>query len=124
MVLRKVQVGDKEVTFRASAMIPRLYRARFRRDIMKDMVILAKGMEDNDEEESDMPLENLEIFENVAYVMARHGGGDISDTIEEWLDEFDVFSIFQILPTILEMWNINMEQTSEAKKKGVQRKGK
>ena len=37
MLEKTVIVGDKEVTFRSSATIPRLYRIKFKRDIFKDL---------------------------------------------------------------------------------------
>lgn len=124
MVKKVIDIGGKKVTFRASALVPRLYRHQFRRDILKDMMKLAETVDENDEEASSIPMEDLEVFENVAYMMARHGGDeDVPDTIEEWLDQFDFFGIFEVLPVILELWNINMHQMEEAKKKGVPPKG-
>ena len=43
MIQKTVKVGDKEVTFRSSAAIPRLYRIKFRRDIFKDLSKLEKS---------------------------------------------------------------------------------
>lgn len=37
MLQKIVKVGDKEVAFRSSATIPRLYRMKFKRDIFKDL---------------------------------------------------------------------------------------
>lgn len=37
MLQKTVKIGDKEVRFRSSATIPRLYRAKFKRDIFKDL---------------------------------------------------------------------------------------
>lgn len=34
----------------------------------------------------------------------------------EWLEQFQTFSIYQILPAILELWNLNEETQSKAKK--------
>lgn len=55
-----------------------------------------------------MEIENLEIFENVAYIMALHADPTIPKTIEEWLDQFEMFSIYEILPEILELWESNL----------------
>jgi hypothetical protein len=33
------------------------------------------------------------MFENIAYVMAKHADANIPDTPEEWLDRFNTFSI-------------------------------
>ena len=64
--------------------------------------------------EIDIP--SLEMFENIAYVMAKHADPSISDTPEEWLDEFNTFSIYQILPQLIELWGLNVETQAESKK--------
>ena len=104
MVERVIEVSGKEVTFRSSAAVPRLYRAKFKRDIFKDFSKLEKSYKDNSDEGESFAIEDLEIFENVAYIMAYHADPTIPGTIEDWLDQFDMFSIYQVLPEILEMW--------------------
>ena len=47
---------------------------------------------------------SLEMFENIAYVMAKHADTNIPDTPEEWLDGFNTFSIYQVLPQLIELW--------------------
>ena len=47
--------------------------------------------------------DGLEMFENIAYVMAKHADPSIPDTPEEWLDGFNTFSIYQVLPQIIEL---------------------
>ncbi len=59
-----------------------------------------------------MQIEDLEIFENVAYIMAYHADHSIPGTIDDWLDEFEMFSIYQVLPEILELWGANTEYHS------------
>ena len=59
---------------------------------------------------------SLEMFENIAYVMAKHADLGIPDTPEEWLDEFNTFSIYQILPQLIELWGLNVKTDVEAKK--------
>src|SRR5699024_6884819 len=81
-----------EVAFKASAAIPRIYRMRFHRDIYKDLRDLEKGIDKNDPENSNLDLFSLEMFENIAYVMAKHADPSIPDTPEEWLDGFNTFS--------------------------------
>jgi hypothetical protein len=39
-------------------------------------------------EVSNLDLFSLEMFENIAYVMAKHADGSIPDTPEDWLDAF------------------------------------
>ena len=69
---RNIVIDGQEVAFRASAAIPRIYRMRFHRDIFKDLKDLEKGIDKNDPENSSLDLFSLEMFENIAYVMAKH----------------------------------------------------
>ena len=41
--------------------------------------------------------------------MAHHADHSIPGTIDDWLDEFEMFSIYQVLPEILELWGANTE---------------
>ena len=61
-------------------------------------------------------IPSLEMFENIAYVMAKHADPSIPDTPEEWLDEFNTFSIYQVLPSLIELWGLNMKRDVQAKK--------
>lgn len=122
MIKKTIPIDGKPVEFRASAAIPRLYRAKFRRDIFKDLIRLERQISKKENQEveeesgSDIPIDDLELFENVAYVMAKHADPSQPDTPEEWLDQFNTFSIYEVLPDLLELWNLNMETAVESKK--------
>lgn len=115
-IVRKVEIDGKRVPFKASAAIPRIYRIKFNRDIYKDLRSLEKAVGEGDEENSNLDLFSLEMFENIAYVMAKHADPNIPDTPEEWLDEFNTFSIYQVLPSIIELWGLNVQTEVESKK--------
>ena len=115
-IVRKVEIDGKQVPFKASAAIPRIYRIKFNRDIYKDLRSLEKAVGEGDEENSNLDLFSLEMFENIAYVMAKHADPNIPDTPEEWLDEFNTFSIYQVLPSIIELWGLNVQTEVESKK--------
>lgn len=118
MLQKTVMIGDKEVRFRSSATIPRLYRIKFKRDIFKDLAKLETSYKKNGggDEGSSLEIEDLEIFENVAYIMAYYADHSIPGTIEEWLDQFEMFSIYEVLPEILELWGTNLQAEVESKK--------
>lgn len=118
MLQKTVIIGDKEVRFRSSATIPRLYRIKFKRDIFKDLAKLETSYKKNGggDEGSFLEIEDLEIFENVAYIMAYHADHSIPGTIDEWLDQFEMFSIYEVLPEILELWGTNLQAEVESKK--------
>lgn len=121
MVEKIVNIDGKGVRFKASAAIPRLYRLKFRRDIFKDLTKLEKAYSDNSDNPEDNPeggfeIDDLEIFENVAYIMAAHADENVPPTINEWLDQFGMFSIYEVLPEMLELWGSNLFTDVEAKK--------
>jgi len=113
---KKIEIDGKEVLFRASAAIPRLYRIKFRRDIYKDLAQLEKAVGTSSEDGSMLDTFSLELFENIAYMMARHADPTIPDTPEEWLEDFNTFSIYQVLPQIIELWGLNIESEVKSKK--------
>lgn len=115
---KTVEIDGREVKFRATARTPRLYRMVIGRDMIKDMNKLMKAYERKKQNDDELDVIDLQIFEDVAYAMARHADPDIEQkTADEWLDTFNVFSIYEILPHILELWALNTKQTSTAKKK-------
>lgn len=119
-IVKKIEIDGKEVAFKASAAIPRIYRLKFQRDIYKDLHSLEKSIGDGDEQNSNLDMFSLEMFENIAYIMAKHADGSIPDTPEEWLDGFNTFSIYQVLPQLIELWGLNVQTEVEAKKNFVQ----
>ena len=117
MLEEPLTISGKEVRFRSSATVPRLYRIKFKRDIFKDLAKLEKSYKDKASEDgSALEIEDLEIFENVAYIMAFHADHSIPGTIDEWLDQFEMFSIYEVLPEILELWGTNLMTEVESKK--------
>lgn len=117
MALTKtINIDGQDVKFRASAAVPRMYRIKFGRDIFKDLQSLQKAVGDGSEENSNLDLFSLEMFENLAWIMAKHGNPDIPDTPEEFLDRFQTFSIYQVLPQLVELWGLNIKTDIEAKK--------
>lgn len=127
MQIKKIIVDDKEVIFGASARLPRLYRETFGRDVIKDMASLTESFRRvkearKAEKLSDLTVEDqlsvldLSIFENIAYAMNKLAVPSVPD-IDEWLDQFGTFDVYEILPELLELWNTNQKGMSIPKKK-------
>ena len=70
-MIQKIEIDGKQVPFKASAAIPRIYRIKFHRDIYKDLDALGKAVGNGDAENSRLDMFSLEMFENIAYVMAN-----------------------------------------------------
>ena len=118
MIQKTVTISGHEVAFRSSATVPRLYRAKFKRDIFKDLSRLEASVKRKSADGS-FEIEDLEIFENVAYIMAFHADNTIPNSIDEWLDQFEMFSIYEVLPEILELWGQNLITDVNAKKNSI-----
>ena len=125
---RTIVINNKDVRMRASALIPRLYRFKFGRDMIADMrqlqkayikaVSLPKDATEEEIQDAQLSALDLTIFENTAWLMIKHAGEDVPDNPDEWLDTIDgVFSIYEIMPTIMELWNANQATTSVPRKK-------
>ena len=115
MVAKTIEICGQPVRFCASAGTPRLYRLKFKRDIFADMQKLTKEFQERNAG-ADLAVESLEIFENVAYIMAFQADRTIPDTIDQWLDQFEMFSIYEVLGELVQLWGDNLFTASTAKK--------
>ena len=118
MAIKKtITVDGIEVSFKASAAVPRLYRLKFRRDIYRDFAELQSNVQAEYEESSALDIESLEVFENIAYIMAKHADPEnVPDSPDDWLEAFNTFSIYEVLPQLIELWGLNVETQAESKK--------
>lgn len=117
---KNIQIDGKSVPFIANGATPWRYRARFHGDIFKDISSLSEDFQKattaGDGSVSLMQIGSLEAFEKIAYIMAKQADPDIPDDPAEWLEQFEFFSIYEVLPEIIGLWQTNLEQKSEAKK--------
>lgn len=118
---KNILIDGKPVPFVANGATPWRYRARFHEDIFKDISRLTEDFSkaqviDGNGSVSLLEIDSLEAFEKIAYIMAKQADPDIPDDPAEWLERFEFFSIYEVLPEILGLWNLNLEQKSEVKK--------
>lgn len=141
MAEKIINIGGKDIRMKATALTPILYKRRFRSDMISDMMAVAKTMDESklkavamiqDSQEEGQTLTvadisesadmlttiDLTIFLNACYTMAKQADPDgVPDDPDEWLDGIDgIFSIWEIMPVILELWGLNNETMSVAKK--------
>ena len=140
-----IKVGEQELAFQCSALVPRIYRKAIGRDVMVDIAKLQKSysriLDKKDLEKKEFDAIDLEIFENIAWVMAYHAYTSslievnkisdpdarkealdklvvVADNPDEWLESIEgAFSIYEILPQILEVWGVSSKTTSFPRKK-------
>ena len=74
-------------------------------------------MLDGDEASSHLDMFSLEMFENIAYIMAKHADPEnVPDSPDDFLERFNTFSIYEILPQLIELWGLNTATQVESKK--------
>lgn len=116
----------RSFNFKASAFSPIMYNKLFPgRDFLKDMKCLK---EKNDEEDDSFNMEHYEHFVRVAYTFAYQGLAPTPRKTKEqeefrekypdawdWIDSFRTFSIYEILPEIIDLWYTNEKKVAESK---------
>ena len=107
-----ISIKDKQVGFKATASTTRRYRDKFNRDLFKDVSQLIPKMN-----EQSLSAEDLECFMNIAYIMAWQYDNTIPADPNDWLDQFEMFDIYLVLPQIIELWGLNTEEMEKPKKK-------
>ena len=124
-MIKTIQIDGKEIQFKATAATPREYRRAFGRDIYIDLTTLYEEMEKGET----LSVASLETFENLSFTMAMQAEGKAIERetankeMSEWLDQFETFSIYKVVPQIMELWRLNTEQTSEPKNPPARPKG-
>ena len=111
---KTVNVGGIDVGLRANALTPRLYRFKFRRDLIRDMKALEKSLETADPNNGEF---DTTVFEHVGYIMAKQFDPEIPSEEEDWLAELPMFAIYQLMEPIISLWQLNNVTTAKPKKK-------
>lgn len=145
-----IQIEEgRSAAFRASAFSPIQYNRLFPgRDFMRDMDALrsandrAKADEGDEEAEGEekkqfFDIEDYETFVRVSYTFAYQAlspSPRVSDEQQafrekypdawDWIDDMNTFSIYQILPEIVDLWFGGAVQVAGSKKNMSQPSGK
>lgn len=114
---KTINIDGRDLKFKATASTPRVYRQAFGRDIYVDIKSLYAGLGGD----AEMPVECLNAFENIAFCLNAQAEGkelkreNIEKEMEEWLEQFELFSIYHIFPQLMDLWRLATEQTVEPK---------
>ena len=108
-----IEIDGKSVGLCANALTPRIYRHKVGRDIVRDLQKLQTAATSED---GSFSVSDLEIFEDVAFIMARQYDGSIPDNVDEWLEQFEMFSIYEVLGELVQLWGDNLFTSASAKK--------
>lgn len=115
---KTIKLGETEIRMRASALIPRLYRYKFGRDIVCDMRRLQDKLDAVRDSGAQLDAIDLTVFEDIAWLLCKHADPAVPDDPDEWLDGIPgVFDVYSIFPEIADLWGSNLRQTSFPAKK-------
>ena len=133
---KTITMDGKEVQIEANALLPRLYRKEFGRDLMTDMrklldsvrisgEALKKARKDPDGLAAELIADpaaldsiDLSVMENITYLMLRSAGEEVGSNVEEWLASLeDSMAIYTAMPDVIEVWTASQKTTSKTKKK-------
>lgn len=114
---KTITISGKKVKFASTAGTLRRYRHLFHRDLMIDAQKLVKSTQIGE-----MDVDALEIFEALAYTMAKQADPSIPDDPDEWLDGFDTFSVYEVMPDLIALWVGSVAPMEESKKNNEQQR--
>lgn len=111
---KTVVIDGKEIRFKSTGATALRYKAQFRKDYLTEILKLNAlfGLDLNNIEAEKLQGADFEVLYNIAWTMAKSADPSISDPIT-WLDTFDEFPIFDIIPELQDM----IIATIEGKKK-------
>lgn len=108
---RTITIEGKEITFKATARTPLLYKQTTGKDLFV-------GFQKAQKDQGVM----LEIVSELAYVMAKQADPELPG-MDEWFDSFDMFSLYMALPELTDLWQTELQTSVPSKKKANRRKG-
>lgn len=103
---KTLTIDGKQIRFKSSGATPLRYKAQFGKDYFAELMKMNKlrDFNINSEDPNYSALEHmdLEVFYNICWVLAKTADKSIPEPLE-WLDEFDEFPMFEILPELQDM---------------------
>ena len=121
---KMLKISGQDVGFKAPASLPVRYYNATGRDLFVDLQTLADGTEQVEakpkfgKKKSDAPQFKLNknwntmVFYSIAHTMARAFDDSVNPNIEDWIDSFESFPIFEIFGELKPLLNASL-QTSK-----------
>jgi len=108
-------IDGRQVKFKSTGAFLLRYKAQFGRDAIQDILRLQSAI-DNKGQIKNIDTLDLEVFYNLIWTLAKTADPSIPPPLE-WLDEFSVFPLNEILPELAELIFASFSATVEPKKK-------
>lgn len=109
---KTLTLEGKRVRAVSSAVLPRLYRFHFGKDLIMEMEKLRKTYQEDPGSVDFAPIENL------TWLMLKEGGEAVGESPEEWLRTVnDISAVYSLSAEIMDLWQASQATTSKPKKK-------
>jgi len=109
---KTIMLDGQEKTIESNALLPRIYRKEFGRDLISDMKRMAEQAKNDPNDVS------TEALENVTWLMLKAAGNDVGESVEEWLATLDdSFAVYYASGDVISLWLDSQKTTSKPKKK-------
>lgn len=112
-----INIDGKTVGFKATGATVLLYREKFGADLFADMGKMK--IDSNGQLSGD-----TQCLNRIAYIMARQYDPAVPDDPLEWFDSFEMFSLINAFPQIIELWGMSNKTLTTPKKKAGRQSGK
>jgi hypothetical protein len=106
---KTLTIDGKQVRFKSTGATPLRYKIQFQRDYFADIMKLREAIKKGGEKQKNIGVEDLnihlldfEVFYNIAWALAKTADPNIPEPLT-WLDEFEEFPIFEIIPEIQDL---------------------
>ena len=96
---RVIRIGTRDVPMKATASTLMRYRNQYGADLIEDFGKIQKGLQ-----EDHITGEVIDMFVGLSHIMARQADPSLPPDPNDWVDEFDVFPIRDILIPVMSLW--------------------
>lgn len=109
-MISTVTIGGKECRLVSSGLTPRAYRFHFGSDFFRD----AKRFRDKYDAGEDY---SFEFLENMVWLMLKHGGNDVGESIDDWLPTIEVSDLYGCAEAVGRHLAADFQTSAKSKKK-------
>ncbi|KON86611.1 prophage pi2 protein 40 [Sporosarcina globispora] len=110
---KTIQIDGKDVRLKSTAATPYRFKAQFNKDYIAEIAKLHKLGKIDIKKDGEPNFElieqmDFEVFYNIVWCMAKTADKSIPEPLT-WLDDFEEFPLFDILPQIQDMLAITIQ---------------
>lgn len=108
--IKTIEIDGKQVTFKSTAATPLRYKAQFGKDYFAEILKLQKlaSLKESENQIDLLSKIDFDALYNIIWILAKTADKSIPEPLE-WLEDFSVFPIGEILPQLQELIVISLQ---------------